>query len=141
MIRKVLAEFRRVAVKDGLVSVSDVNHMGFLRLADLVLGHLNELCGFPPEKGLTAGWVQSREGMIVVELETNYNWWIPAERLDEVIDVVKEHFDLPKDAKPKWYLENDIDEREQDEYLLPSELLALYGNAANFLTTFLSGSF
>ena len=121
-IRKELAEFRRVALKEGLASATEINHMlGFYGLADLVLGHLNKLCGLSPEEGMTTGWVHSWEGIAVIELETNYNWWIPEEKLDNAIGVIKEHFNLPSDAKPKWYLENDVDLKEPDEYLLPSK--------------------
>jgi hypothetical protein len=136
-IRKELAEFRRVALKEGLASARDIDYtMSFFELADLVLGHLNKLCGLPPKKGMVSRWIHSREGIVVIELETNYDWWIPEEKLEEAIDVIKEHFNLPKDAKPKWYLENDIDLKEPDEYLLPSKSPVFHGSAAKALTAF-----
>ena len=122
-IRKELTEFRRVALKEGLGSAREINHlMSFSRLAKLVLGHLNKLCGLPPDKGMNAQWIHSREGIAVIELESNYDWWIPEEKLEEAISVIKEHFNLSDDAKPRWYLENDVDLNEPDEYLLPSKL-------------------
>ena len=141
-IRKELAEFRRVALKEGLTGTMDISRtMHFSGLAKLVLGHLNELCGLPPEDGMTIGWIHSREGAIVIELETNYNWWIPEEKLDDAIEVIKEHFNLPSDAKPKWYLEDDVDLKEPDEYQLPGKPLVSNEDAAKFLITFLSVSF
>jgi len=41
--------------------------------------------------------------------------------VDDVLRVIKDVFQLPDSAKPKWYLENDIDLKEPDEYLLPSK--------------------
>jgi len=111
--------------------------MCFTELAGLVLGHLNELCGLPPKEGMRARWIHSREGIAVIELETNYDWWIPEEKLEEAVTVIKEHFNLPGDAKPKWYLENDIDQKEPDEYLLPSKSHVPYDGTVNFLTAFL----
>jgi len=69
---------------------------------------------------MTTQWIHSREGIVVIELETNYNWWIPEQKLDEVVSVIKEHFNLPKNTKPRWYLENDIDLKPPDQYLLVS---------------------
>jgi hypothetical protein len=136
-IGKELAEFRRVAHKEGLASAREIDHtMCFFELADLILGHLNQLCGLSPGEGMTCRWIHSREGIVVIELESNYDWWIPEEKLEEAVEVIKERFDLPKDAKPKWYLENDIDLKERDEYLLPSTSPIFCGNAANVLTTF-----
>ena len=141
-IRKELTEFRRVALKEGLTGTMDISRtMHFSGLAKLVLGHLNKLCGLPPEEGMTFGWIHSREGAIVIELETNYNWWILEEKLDDAIEVIKEHFNLPSDAKPKWYLEDDVDLKEPDEYQLPGKPLVSNEDAAKFLTTFLSVSF
>lgn len=57
----------------------------------------------------------------MLELETNYGRRVPKEKVDNVIRVIKDVFQLPDDAKPKWYLENDIDLKEPDEYLLPSK--------------------
>ena len=122
-IRQEFVEFRRVAVKEGLATAEDIDRaMYSTGLAKLVLGHLNKLCGLPPKEGMNIGWIHSREGIVSIKLETNYNWWIPEEKLEEAISVIKEHFNLPSDAKPKWYLENDVDLNEPDEYLLPSKL-------------------
>ena len=141
-VRKELAEFRRVALKLGLKTDMDIKStVNFPKLTDLVLGHLNELCGLPPEKGMTISWVHSREGVVVIELETNYNWWIPEEKLEDAVGVIKEHFGFPSDAKPKWYLEDDIDEKEPDEYLLPSKSPGSYDGAVEFLIIFLSVCF
>ena len=132
-IRKELTEFRRVALKEGLASAREINHMmSFSRLAKLVLGHLNGLCGLPPNKGMTTQWIHSREGIAVIELESNYNWWIPEDKLEEAVNVIKEYFNLPSDAKPRWYLENDVDLNEPDEYLLPSKSMVPFDNGRNF---------
>ena len=131
-----------MALKLGLTSGTDIKHaIHFSELADLVLDHLNKLCGLPPKEGMTIGWVHSREGIVVIELETNYDWWIPEEKLEEAISVIKEHFNLPSDAKPKWYLEDDIDEKEPDEFLLPSKSAVPCDHAVKFLTTSLSIGF
>ena len=141
-VRKELVEFRRVALKLGLKSDMDIKTtVHFRKLTRLVLGHLNELCGLPPDKGMTIGWVHSREAAVVIELETNYNWWIPEEKLEDAVGVIKEHFGFPSDAKPKWYLEDDIDEKEPDEYLLPSKSPGSYDGAVEFLIIFLSVCF
>ena len=137
-IRKELTEFRRVALKEGLTSASEIHALCFFELADLVLDHLNKLCGLPSDKGMATQWIHSREGIVVIELESNYNWWIPQEKLEEAADVIKEHFNLSNDAKPKWYLEKDVDLNEPDEYLLPSKPPIFFGDAAKYLTTFLS---
>lgn len=34
---------------------------------------------------------------------------------------IEKVFQLPDDTKPKWYLENDIDSKVPDDYLLPSK--------------------
>ena len=141
-IRKELAQFRRVAIKEGLETDMDLkNTIHLTKLADLVLGHLNKLCGLPPDKGMTMGWIHSREGIVAIELETNYKWWLSAEKLEEAVDVIKEHFNLPSDAKPKWYLEDNIDEKEWDEYLVPSKSPVSCHNAAKFLIALLSVGF
>jgi len=90
---------------------------------------------------MTTQWIHSREGILVIELETNYNWWIPEEKLDEVISVIKEHFNLPKDAKPRRHPENDTGQKAPDQYLLPSKSSVSCSDAANFLTVPLSVSF
>lgn len=77
----------------------------------------------------------------MIELESNYDWWIPEEKLDDAIGVIREHFNLPSDAEPKWYLENDVDLKEWDEYPLPIESTVSYDCAAQFLTTFRSVGF
>ena len=45
---------------------------------------------------------------------------VPKEKIDNAMRVIKEVLRLPDDAKPKWYLENDIDLKEPDEDLFPS---------------------
>ena len=57
----------------------------------------------------------------MLELRTNYQRWTPQEKVDNAIDVIKEVFQFPDDAKPKRYLENDIDLKEPNEYLIPSK--------------------
>lgn len=76
----------------------------------------------------------------MIKLETNYNWWIP-EKLEEVIHVIEEHFNLPNDAKPKWYLGKDVDLKEPDEYPLPSKSPFSFDGTAEFLIIFPSDDF
>ena len=141
-IRKAFAEFRRVALKDGLADPRNIAHsIRFSNLANLVLCHLNRICSLLPGEGMTTQWIHSREGIVVIELETNYNRWIPEQKLDEVVSVIKEHFNLPKDAKPGWYLENDIDQKPPDQYFLPSKPSVSCGDATKFLTVPLSVNF
>ena len=54
-IRKEVAEFRRVALKEELADAWETNHtMCFFELTALVLGHLHKLCGLPPTEGMTS---------------------------------------------------------------------------------------
>jgi hypothetical protein len=84
---------------------------------------------------MASRWIHSREGIVVIELETNYNWWLSEENLDEAIGVIKGHFNLPEDAKPKWYLEAGIELIEEpEEYLLQSKSPVSYDDAVKVLT-------
>ena len=116
------AQFRQVALENRLgdpeeLSTPDV----FFRLRILVIRYLNERCGLLPEEGIVCWRVHSLEAALVLELGSNYLERVPKEKLDVAIRVIKEVFHLPDDAKPKWYLEGDIDLKDPDEYLLPSE--------------------
>ena len=82
---------------------------------------LNERCGLSPEEGIVCAHVHSLQTAIVLELKTNYGRRVPKEKRDDAIRVIKEVFQLCDDAKPKWYLEPDMDLKEPDEYTLPSE--------------------
>ena len=90
---------------------------------------------------MTSQWIPSREGIAVIELESNYALWIPEEKLDDAIGVIREHFNLPSDAKSRWYPESDVDLKEPDEYLPPNESSISYDDAAKSLTTFCSVGF
>jgi len=95
-IRKAFAEFRRVALKDGLADPRNIAHsIRFSNLAGLVLCHLNRICSLLPGEGMTTQWIHSREGIVVIELETNYNWWIP-EKLGEVVSVSRSTSTSPR---------------------------------------------
>jgi len=114
-------QFIRVIVENNLGDPEKLRAINsFVPLQNLVMPYLNERCGLPPEDGITCGYVHSRHATLVLELTTNYVWRIPKEKLDDAIRGIKEVFQLPDDAKPKWYLEGDIDLKEPDEYLLPS---------------------
>jgi len=122
-IPKTLIRFRQAALENNLGDPEEVSTTeDFFMLQTLVMSHLNERCGLPPEEGITCGYIQSTQGALVLELTTNYEWRIPKEKLDDAIRGIKEVFQLPDDAKPKWYLEGDIDLKEPDEYLFPSKL-------------------
>jgi len=82
---------------------------------------LNERCGLPPKEGIVCGDIHSKQAALALELKTNYRHRVPEERIDDAIRGIKEVFHLPDDAKPKWYLEVDIDLKEPDEYLFPSK--------------------
>jgi len=121
-IPKEFIQFRRVALENGLGDPERVSTTKcFFTLQNLVMPYLNERCGLPPEQGITCEYIHSRQAALVLELTTNYMWRIPKEKLDDAIRGIKEVFQLPDDAKPKWYLEGDIDLKEPDEYLLPSK--------------------
>ena len=121
-IPKEFTQFLRVALENNLGDPEEVNTTNsFFRLQTLVMPYLNRRCGLPPEEGITCGYVHSKQAALVLELTTNYVWRIPKEKVDDAIRGIKEVFQLPDDAKPKWYLEGDIDLKEPDEYLLPSE--------------------
>jgi len=83
---------------------------------------LNGRCGLSPEEGIDCEHIHSKQAALALELQTNYRRRIPKEKMDDAIRVTKEAFHLPDDAKPKWYLEVDIDLKEPDEYLFPSKL-------------------
>jgi len=58
---------------------------------------------FPPREGITCGHIHSKQGELVLELTAKYERRIPKEKLDDAIRGIKEVFQLPNDAKPKWY--------------------------------------
>jgi hypothetical protein len=95
--------------------------MFFFTLWTLVIRYLNDRCGLSPKEGIICGHVHSRQAALVLELQTNYVGRVPKEKMDNAIRVIKEVFQLPDDAKPNWFLENDIDLKEPDEYLFPSK--------------------
>ena len=122
-IPKEFTQFLRVALENKLGDPEELSTTrSFYTLRTLVMPYLNQRCGLPPEEGITCGHVHSKQAALVLELTTNYVWRIPKEKVDDAIRGIKEVFQLPDDAKPKWYLEGDIDLKEPDEYLLPSEL-------------------
>lgn len=121
-IQDEIPTFRRVALKKGLVSTEQIygpDALASIELFLLVMDDINDHCGLPREEGVKVEWVQSREGITVVELASNYDWRIPEEKFDEVVNTVIEYFDLDKDSKPKWYLEPDIDLKAPEQYLIP----------------------
>jgi len=62
-IRKELAEFRRVALKEGLVNVRGISHtICFFELAGLALGHLNKICSLHPGRVWPVNGFTRRKG-------------------------------------------------------------------------------
>ena len=121
-IPKEFIQFRRVALENHLGDPEELNTTKyFFTLRTLVIPYLNERCGLSPDEGITHGYIHSKQAAIVLELQTNYRRQIPIEKMNDAIRVIKEVFQLPDDAKPKWYLECDIDEKEPDEYLFSSK--------------------
>lgn len=115
-------QFRRVALENNLGDPEELNTTkSWFGLQDIVMPYLNERCGLLPEESIDCGHVHSRQAVLVLELQTNYRGRVPKEKADGVIRMIKEVFQLPDDAKPKWYLEVDIDLKEPDEYLFPSK--------------------
>jgi hypothetical protein len=140
--------FVQVAVREKLGRRKALMALrSFRTVGKLVIDHLNKLCGLPPGKGLAYDGIHMKGTGLVLELETNYKQRVPKCRTADVCRVIKEHFRLPDDAKPKWYLENDIDLRDPDEFLYPGERLvtALHISGAKDLKilspqcTFLNG--
>lgn len=122
-IPKEFIQFRRVALENRLGDPEELNTTeSFFELRTLVIPFLNERCGLSPEEGIVCGHIQTKRAALALELKTNYERRVPKEKVDTTIRVIKEVFRLPDDAKPKWYLENDIDLKEPDEYLFPSKL-------------------
>jgi hypothetical protein len=115
-------QFHRIALENNLGDPEKVKTAKcFSTVETLVIPYLNERCGLSPEEGIACGDVHSRQVLLVLELGTNYKRRVPQEKADNVIRVIKEVFQLPEDAKPKWYLEVDIDLKEPGEYLLLSK--------------------
>ena len=116
------AEFRRAALKNNLGDPEQLSTtQDFSWLRRLVMSHINERCGFPPEKGIGYRLVHSKETDLVIEIDTNYRTRIPEEKLDDALCVIREVLLLPGDAHPKWYLEPTITEKAPNKYCLPSE--------------------
>ena len=116
-----LLQFRRVALENNLGDPEELRTTDlFFTLRSLVIPYLNERCGLLPEEGIVCAHVHSLQAALVLELKTNYRRRVPKEKRDDAIRVIKEVFQLPNDAKPKWYLEPDMDLKEPDEYTLPS---------------------
>ena len=65
--------------------------------------------------------IYSLEGSLVLELGTNYKKGVLKNKRAEAIETIKRLSKLPDDAKPKWYLENDIDLRGEGEFLSESK--------------------
>jgi len=122
-ISEEVRQFRRVALENQLGDPEEVNTTkSFLTLWTLVVFFLNERCGLSPEEGIDCGHIHSKQEALALELQANYRRRVPEKKMDDAIRVIKEVFHLLDDAKPKWYLEVDIDLKEPDEYLFPSKL-------------------
>ena len=116
-------QFRRVALENHLGDPDEVSTTtSWFELWTLVIPFLNERCGLSLKEEIVCGDIHSKQAALALELKTNYRQRVPKEKMDDAIRVIKEVFHLPDDAKPKWYLEVDIDLKEPDDYLLPSKL-------------------
>ena len=116
-------QFRQVALENRLGDPEEVSTTKrFFTLRTLVIPLLNERCGLSLEEGIICGHIHSKQAALALELKTNYRRRVPEEKMDDAIRVIKELFHLSVDAKPKWYLEVDVDLKEPDEYLFPSKL-------------------
>jgi len=130
--------FRRVALKKKLrprkvlLKVDD-----FISLQILVLDYLNKECDLPPKRGIRCNWILSKEALVVLELETNYEELMPPEKISEAIKIIKSVFGLPHDARPKWYLEDDVDLRDPHGFLFKGESLVsvFHKSGTEYLTT------
>lgn len=117
-------EFRRVALENNLGNPEEfLKPNTFYKLRRRVMSHLNKLCGIQPPHAICCKHIYSKEATTVIQISTNYALSIPDDddKVDEALLAIKELFSLPDDTKPKWYLDVCIDQKAQDEYLLPSE--------------------
>jgi len=89
---------------------------------------------------MTTHWIHSREGIIAIELRTNYNWWNPEKKLDEIANVTEEHSDLPNVTKPGWHLETILTKKLRTKISQVSRPFP-HDDVANFPTTPLSVDF
>ena len=118
-----LAQFRQAAIENNLGDPEELRTTKSLfRLQTLVMSFINGRCGLSPEEDVDCSHVYSLEAALVLELKSNYRQRVPKKKMNEAIRVIKEVFQLPDDAKPKWYLEGDMDLKDPDGYLLPSKL-------------------
>ena len=73
----------------------------------MVTDYLDKLCDLPPDRGLRCDATYCGEAYLVFGQTSNYERWVPEEKIDDVLRTIKEVVWLPG-AKPKWYHE-DID--------------------------------
>ena len=133
--------FRQVALEKKLGRRKVIMKMrSFYQLQALVLDHLNKECDLPPEDGIRVNWICSKDACLVLELETNYEEVIPTEKMIKAIKVIKRVFGFPRGARPKWYLEDDIDLRDPDEFLYErkSPVSVLHNSRTKYLTTLMT---
>ena len=101
------SDFRRIALEKHLAPPEDCRHPSkFLKIMDLVMEHLDEICGLKPGYHIADTGVFSRKASLILGLKTNYKQIVPEDKMDEVIRILKEY--LPG-TEPQWYLEADID--------------------------------
>ena len=121
-IPKEFARFRQVALENNLGDPEEIRTArNFFEVQTLVIPFLNKRSGLSPEEGIICGRVHSLEATLVLELGSNYLERVPKEKIGVAVCVIREVFHFPDDARPKWYLEGEIDLKDPDEYLLPSE--------------------
>ena len=73
----------------------------------------------------------------MLELETNYEDLMLTEKMVKAAKIIRRVFGLPRGARPKWYLENDIDLRDPHGFLYEGESLGsvLHDGGTKYLTT------
>lgn len=118
--------FRQAALKNKLKTRKVLmKSKDFSMVRTLVLDYLNQQCGLPPVRSLGYDTVYSKEGDLVLVLKTNYGRNVPKRKVPDVTRIIKELFELPNDAKPKWYIkEYEITQCDPDEFILPSHFTA-----------------
>jgi len=123
-------DFRRMALEKNLASPEDCKDpYKSLEIRDLVMVHLNDICGLEPGNHIVDTGVFSLKASIILGLETSYRQFVPEDKMDEVIRVLKEY--LPG-RKPQWYLEADIDLK--PIHALPSRFPVTFEGVTDELT-------
>jgi len=93
------------------------------------MNHFNEICGLKPGDHIADTGAFSLKTSTVLGLKTNYEQFVPEDKMDQVIRILKEY--LPG-TEPQWYLEADIDLK--PIRALPSKFPVTFESVTNGLT-------